>query len=46
MNFQNSIGRKQADSTAQLQTCASLQEKGIMAQKVEPQATVFPGLEN
>ena len=51
MDFQNSIGRKQADSTIQLQTCATFQEKGrtvlkveLQAQRVDPQATVFPGL--
>lgn len=51
MDFQNSIGRKLANNTIQLQTCATLQEKRRMtlrvelrAQTVESLATLFPGL--
>lgn len=34
-NFQNSIGRKQADDTTELQTFATFQEKGRMTLMVE-----------
>lgn len=41
LDFQNSVSRKQASYTIQVQICATLQEKGKMSPRVQPLATDY-----